>query len=177
MGLFFEMMSAINNPSQRGSVEQLSAVLNTVQQLGASQGLNSAMMQSTMSALGSHIRPVLQRQSQSGGSQQLNQLVNQFAGGNISAELVQPAVQSLLTPQLQQQLIQGVSQATGLTSSTLQALLPGLLSAAMALLSMGASKPGIPGSNSVLNTFLNSDRDTDLGDVLKFANRFLESVR
>jgi hypothetical protein len=178
MGLFFEMLSAINNPSQRGSVEQLGAVMNTIQQLGARQGINPSTMQMTMSALGSFIRPILQRQSQAGGGQQLNQLVNQFAGSNPSTGATS-ALQSWLTPQLQQQLIQGVAQTTGLANSTLQTLLPELVSAAMALLSMGASKPGVPGSNSVLNTFINSDRDrdTDLGDVLKFASRFLDSVR
>jgi len=44
---------------------------------------------------------------------------------------------------------------------------------------MGASTSGVGGSNSLLNTFLDSDRDgdTDLGDVFKFANRFLNPPR
>lgn len=175
MSVFFEMLSAINNPSQRGSVDQLRVVMNTVQQLGASQDVNLATMQTAMSALSSFIRPALQQQSQTIGFQELNHLVNQFAGASMNTG----ALQGLLTPQLQQQLLQGIAQKTGLPADTLQTLLPGLVSSAMALLSMGASKPGVPGSNSVLNAFLNSDRkqDTDLGDVLKFANRFLNLVQ
>lgn len=173
MGLFFEMLSAINDPTRQGSVDQLGSVMNTIQQLGASRGINAPTLQVAMSALSGFIAPALKQQSLTGDSQSLNNLVNQFASAGTGAA----ALQTFLTPQLQQQIIQGIAQKTGLSASTLQTLLPGLVTAAMGFLSMGASKPGVAGSNSVLNAFLDGDRDgtPDLGDVFKFAGRFLNA--
>jgi hypothetical protein len=78
------------------------------------------------------------------------------------------------SPQMQQQLAQVVAQKTGLNASVVQTMLPGLLTAALSFLKIGAGKPGTGASNSVLDAFLNSDRDgsVDLGDAFKFASRF-----
>jgi hypothetical protein len=82
-------------------------------------------------------------------------------------------MQSLLPPQLQQQLIQAVSQKTGLDARMLQGLLPSLIPAVMGLLNMGSSQPGTGGNNALLNAFLKGGSSADLGEVFKFANRFL----
>lgn len=175
MGLFFEVLSAINNPNQQGNADQLGSLMNTVQQLGAGRGINAPTLQTALSAVGNFIQPALKQQSAAVGERSLNQLVSQLADPSAGTG----AIQSLLSPQLQQQMIQSVSQTTGLSANTLQSLLPGLLSTAMGFLNMGATKPGIPGSNPILSAFLNSDRDgnTDLGNVFKFASRFLDSPR
>jgi hypothetical protein len=175
MGLFFELLSAINNPNQQGSADQLNTIMNTVQQLGAGRGINAPTLQTAMSAVGNFIQPALKQQSSAGGDRSLNQLVGQLADPSAGMG----AMQSLLSPQLQQQMVQSVSQTTGLSSNTLQTLLPGLLSTAMGFLNMGASKPGLSGSNPVLSAFLNGDRqdNTNLGNVFKFASRFLDSPR
>lgn len=174
MGLFFEVLSAINNPNQQGSAEQLGSLMNSVQQLGAGRGINAPTLQTALSAVGSFIQPAL-KQHATGDDRSLNQMVSQLADSTAGTG----ALQSVLTPQLQQQMIQMVSQRTGLSDNTLQSLLPGLLSTAVGFLNMGANKPGVPGSNPVLSAFLNSDResDTDLGTVFKFASRFLDSPR
>lgn len=175
MGLFFELLSAINSPNQQGSADQLSTLMNTVQQLGAGRGINAPTLQTALSAVGSFIQPALKQQSSTVGDRSLNQLVGQLSDPSAGTG----ALQSLLTPQIQQQMVQSVSQTTGLSSNTLQMLLPGLLSTAMGFLNMGATKPGASGSNPVLGAFLNGDRegDTDLGTVFKFASRFLDSPR
>lgn len=172
MGLFFEILKSINNPNQQGSVDQLSTVMNTVQQVGATRGINSSTLQTVMSALSGLIRPALQ---ESGGLPSTENLVTQLGSGNFGAA----TLPSFMTPQLQQQMVQVIAQKTGLSASTLQALLPGVITTAMGFLGMGASKPGVGGGNSVLNAFLDSDRDgdTDLGDVFKFAGRFLNLPR
>jgi len=61
----------------------------------------------------------------------------------------------------------------------IQSMMPQLLSAAMGLFQMGSPKPGTAamGGNPLLNVFLDGNRDgaTDLGDVMKFAGRFLNA--
>lgn len=174
MGLFFEVLSAINNPNQQGSVAQLENITTTIQKVAADRGIESSRLQSILSVMGGFIRPALQ-QNLAGGSLSPNLMGDRVAGAGATAS----AIQSLFPPQLQQQIIQEVAQKTGINASTLQGMLPSLLPAVMGILGMGASTSGAGGSNSLLNAFLDSDRDgdTDLGDVFKFANRFLNPPR
>lgn len=174
MGLFFDVLSSINNPNQQGSVEQLAGVMSAIQQLSASNGIQPAAMQGAVSALGTVLQPALKQQQMAGGG--LDGLLSQFTGG---ANPGMGALSSLLTPQLQQTLVQTIGQKTGIGGSTIQTMLPVLVPAVMGLLSMGKAKPGATGGNNLLNSFLDSDRSgsTDLGDVLKFAGRFLNAPR
>jgi uncharacterized protein YidB (DUF937 family) len=173
MGLFFDVLSSINNPNQQGSVAQLETLTNTVQQAASEQGIGASQLQGILSALGGALSPVLRQQGLANGG--LGGAIGQLAGAGASTA----AIQALIPPQLQQQLIQIVSQKTGVSASTLQVLLPTLLPAVISLLNMGASKSGIGGTNPLLTAFLdgNQDGNTDLGDVLKFATRFLNSPR
>lgn len=174
MGLFFEVLSAINNPNQNASVDQLSTITNTVQQLATSHGVEPSTMQSVLSGLGGALRPALQQQATGGG---LGNLVGQLTGGGGLSGA--GALSSLLTPELQQQIAQGVAQKTGMSSGVIQSLLPSLVPVVMQLLNMGSSSNagGLAGlaSNPLLRSFLDSDRDqdVDLGDVFKFSSRFL----
>jgi hypothetical protein len=170
MSLFFDVLSSINNPNQQGSIEQLSSVTNSIQQLANAQGMNSDQMSSVMSALGGALQPALKQQVGMMGSGQLDSMMGQLAGSGGLASL-----QKLVPPQMQQQLIQAVAQKSGLNAGMVQSMLPQLLPVVMGLMGMGASKPGKGGGNALLNAFLDSDRsgNTDLGDVMKFANRFL----
>ncbi len=87
-------------------------------------------------------------------------------------------LQSLFTPQLQRQAASVIAQRTGLSPTIVQAILPTLFSSVLGFLGMGASKPGTGGSNPVLKAFLEggADSSADLGDVFKFANRFLNAA-
>ncbi|WP_416675320.1 DUF937 domain-containing protein [Egbenema bharatensis] len=173
MSLFFDVLSSINNPNQQASVSQLDSITSSLQQLSASSGIQPNQMQSMMTVLGGALRPMLQKQQSTMGGNQLGGLIGQLAnggrGGNASL------MQSVFTPQLQQQLTQLISQKTGISSSLVQMALPTLIPAVLSLLNMGSPKPGVQGSNSILDTFLNSknDSDIDLGHVFQFANRFL----
>ncbi|MBF1999646.1 MAG: DUF937 domain-containing protein [Synechococcales cyanobacterium M58_A2018_015] len=174
MGLFFEVLSAINNPNQQASVDQLSSITNTVQQLAASRGIEPSTMQTVLSGLGSALRPAMQQQARGGGS--LENLMGQLTGASGGLG----ALSSFLPPQMQQQLVQGIAQKTGISAGTLEGMLPTLIPVVMNLLKMGNSTSGGGiGSNPLLRTFLDSDndQDVDLGDVFKFANRFLTPAR
>lgn len=188
MGVFFELLSAINNPEQKANVNQLSQVTNTIQQLTKSNGIDPAMAESIMSVVGGSLRSAMQQQGDSsgGGSSQLSNLIGQVAGGNNplggaigslgGSNPGVAAIQSMIPPQIQQQMIEGLVKKTGLSANVAQSILPALLPTVFNLLQMGARKSGTQGTNNpVLNAFLDSNNSggADLGDVLKFANRFL----
>lgn len=172
--MFFEMLTAINDPNKQGTVDQLSQITGTVQQLAKSQGVSNDQLNSMMAALGGALKPTLKDQSTQLGSNQLGNLLNQFTGGRNAAGL-----QSMIPPQIQRQLAEAIAQKTGMNATMVQAMLPQLLNAAMGMFKMGADKPGAstPGGNPLLNAFLDSNRDgnTDMADVMKFAGRFLNA--
>jgi hypothetical protein len=170
MGLFFDVLSAINNPNQQGNVGQLETLTHTLGQAATTRGLDSAQMPTILSALGSVVGPALTQQKALVGGGQIENLIAQ-AGSTGGAS----ALQSLFPSAMQSQMVESVAQKTGLNPSMLQPLLPMLLPTVLGLLNMGGSKPGHQGPNTLLNTFLDGDRDgdTDLGDVMKFAGRFL----
>ncbi len=171
MGLFFEVLQAINNPNQQASTGELSNVVNSVEELAHRQGIDPSTMQSVMSAIGEVLRPTLQQQRVASGAPDLGNLVGQLTSGGMG----ETALSSLLSPQM----IEAVSQKTGLNASTLQGMLPALLPSVLSLLRMGETQPGIPRGNPLLNSFLDGDRDgdVDLGDIYQFARRFLNSPR
>lgn len=178
MGMFFDVLSAINNPNQQASVSQLASINDAIQQVATSQGIDAGKTQSLMSALGGFLRPALKQQQSAIGGGQLESMLGRLGTGAGTAAGA-TALSSLLPPQMQQQMIQAIAQKTGLSPNMLQSAIPVLVPAVLGLLNMGANKPGTGGGNPLLKTFLDSDQDgdTDLGDVFKFANRFLSPAQ
>jgi Bacterial protein of unknown function (DUF937) len=202
MGLFFDVLSAVNNPNQQASVGQLGSLVNSVQQLSSQTGMDSATTQNVLSAVGQFIQPALQQQGAAMGGQQLSNMVGQIAsagalgglmggdqgGGNPLGGLMgqmaggggAAMLQGLLPASMQQEMAQVVAQKTGLDPSMIQSMLPSLIPVVMNFLNMGAAKPGAPGGgNPLLSAFLdgNQDGSTDLGDVMNFATRFMNPPR
>ncbi|NEQ52904.1 MAG: DUF937 domain-containing protein [Leptolyngbya sp. SIO3F4] len=168
--MFFEVLSAINDPNQQASVGQLEQVTKSVQQLASGNGINSNQMQSMMTILGAALQPILiQKQSQLGAGE----LVSMLGRSNDSSVLT-----SIISPQIQQQLIQTITQKTGIQSSIAQVILPKLLPVVIDLFNMGSPTSGSVGStNPLLSAFLDSNhaKNTDLGNVVEFAGRFLNT--
>lgn len=167
MSLVFDLLSSINNPNQQGSVAQLEGVMGALQKIAASQGMDANQMQSVVSALGSGLGPMLKQQQTLPGLDGLIGQIANAAGGT--------GLTNLIPPQMQQQLVQFVSQKTGLDAGMLQSMLPSLIPAVLGFLNMGASTPGNRGENPLLSAFLKGDQGggNDLGTVMKFASRFL----
>ncbi|HSM81319.1 MAG TPA: DUF937 domain-containing protein [Nodosilinea sp.] len=171
MSLFFDVLSSINNPNQQGSIDQLSSVMGSVQQLAGSQGMNNDQMGAILNALGGALQPALKQQAATMGSGQLEGMLGKLAGAGGAAALT-----SAIPPQMQQQLIQAIAQKSGMNAGLIQTMLPKLLPVALGLLGMGAAKPGVVGGgNPMLGAFLDSSAPgtTDLGTVVTFASRFL----
>lgn len=188
MGLFYDILSSINNPELQGDVSSLEAITKTVQDVTQKNGIDSATTQTMLSTIGNYLRSSLLEQRSTGGNQQLENILGQATGGNALGGLLgglgglaggtasTALIQSLIPASVQQQIVNTISQKTGLKAEMIQGLLPVLIPAVLGLLKMGTPKTsGLPGNNPLLNSFLDGDKDgdVDLGDVFKFASRFV----
>ncbi|NES07583.1 MAG: hypothetical protein F6K22_35250 [Okeania sp. SIO2F4] len=172
MGLFDQIVGAINNPNQEGSDSQLSNILGTVQQLSGNLGGDFGATQAAMSILGGHVRSALQQKREESGSTGTQEIINQFAGTTPNPL----AVTSLFSPSQIIDIVQSISEKTGFDVSQVQNLLPTLVPVILNLLKTG-NNPQNPeqASNNVLNSFLDADGDgdVDVADVMGMAGRFL----
>lgn len=172
MSLFFDLLSSINNPNQQASVSQLASVMSSVQSFANQNNIPPNQLENIMSVAGNLLRPVLKQQQATIGEGRLQNLLGQVAGSGASATVLQ----SIISPQIMQQMAGTIAQKTGVSSNIIQSAMPTIVSTAMSLLNMGSPKSGgWTGSNPLLSSFLDQDGDgdADLGDVIKFANRFL----
>ena len=183
MGLFDQILGAMDNPQQQASPNQLSSILGAVQQLSNNQGIDSGTAQTAMSVVGSYVRSALQQQQQTQGPGSAEAIVNQYAGTTPNSN----AVEALFGGSQQNQVIQAVSQRTGIPPQTIQMLLPILVPLVLNLLKTGAStsnttpaSPSATGSNnSVLSAFLDADGDgdVDMGDAMRLAGQYMNQPR
>lgn len=184
MGLFDQILGAIDSPNQQASPDQLSNILGTVQQLSNNQGIDSGTAQTAMSVVGGYVRSALQQQRQTQGADRAEAIVNQYAGTSPN----NAAVQALFGGSQLNQVTQAVSQRTGIPPQTIQMLLPILVPLVLNLLKTGASKSNTTTAsttstagtnNSVLNAFLDADGDgdVDIGDAMRLAGRYMNQPR
>lgn len=172
MSLFNQILNAIDSPTQEGNTSQISGILNTVQQLSASKQIDPSTLPSIMSIVGNFTRSALAEKRQTGGTEQVQQIVNQFGGTQANDGVVGALFSN---PQLQN-LLQEIENRTGVDRATVQSMLPTLVPLALNFLKTGnnTQNPGAQ-SNSVLNSFLDADGDgdVDLGDALQMAGKYL----
>ncbi len=171
MGLFDQILSAVGNPQQQASPDQLGGILGMAQQMGNSHGVDPGTTQMMMSTLGNYVRSSLQDKQASMGGDQVQSLVNQYGGLESNPE----AVQAVFSGDQQQQVTSDLSQKTGLNVGTIQAMLPVLVPIVLNLLQSGSNTQNAQAGNPVLNAFLDSNQDgnVDLGDLMGMAGQFL----
>lgn len=173
MSLFKQILSAIDNPELEANSNQLSNILGMVQQLSNSNS-NSANyndLQSAMSIVGNFTRSALQEKRMQGGTNQVQQIINQFAGTQASPL----AVQALFNNSQIQNMIASISQRTSLNQQTVNSLLPLLVPLVLNFLKTGNNPHNTQAANPVLNNFLDADGDgdVDIADAMNLASRYL----
>jgi hypothetical protein len=171
MGLFDQVVSALDNPNQEASSDQLGSILSVVGQLSGSQGIDAASTKTLLSVVGQHVRGSLNEKRQTGGQGLAESLVTQFSGTQANPD----AVANLFSQQEQTATVQDAANKTGIDPQTIQSLLPVLIPVVLKFLQQGNTKQAGTGGNSVLSAFLDSDGDgdTDIGDAISIAGRFL----
>ncbi|MBD1938134.1 DUF937 domain-containing protein [Microcoleus sp. FACHB-68] len=170
MGLFDQIINAIDNPNQQANPNQIDNIYGTVQQLGNNYGATPDATQMALSMVGNYVRSALQQQRNTAGPGQAQQIVNQYSGTTPNNQ----AVQALFPPQMQGHIIQEVAQRTGLNAQTIQMMLPVLIPIVLNFLKTGSNVQNPQqGQNPVLNNFLDADRDgdVDIADAIQLAGR------
>lgn len=174
MGLFFDILSSINHPEQRGDIEQLATVAAQAEQLAAQHHLDISTLQALVSCLGRAMQSTLQDlpQSDPHGMGPIAQM------GRLSQWLPipdQPASnQPVWTADRQGILIREVAQKTGVPIGLVESMLPALVSLILGLLDMGTIKSVAKVTNPLLSRF--RDDEGNLGDVLRLSDRFLQGA-
>jgi len=171
MGLFDQVVNAINDPEKQANATQLGQVFSTVQQLSQQNNVNSDTMQTAVSVLGGYLRSSLKNTRDHQGASVAQGLVEKGTQSNLAGEVLG----QLLSSGQQEEVVGAIAQRTGMNGTQIQALLPTLVPLVMQMLNSGASRQGAPaGDNPVLSAFLDADGDgdVDMGDMLGMASRF-----
>ncbi len=168
MGLFEQILGAIDNPEQEASTDKVGNILDTVQQLSGAYQTNPGAVTSAMSLVGNYVKGSLQQKREVEGEQQVTELINNFAGTQASNQIVKML---FTTPQMEQ-LLTEVENRTGINQQTIMAMLPTLVPLVLNVLKMG-NKMGLT-SNPILTRFLDADGDgdVDMADFMQMASRY-----
>lgn len=172
MGMFNQILQAIDNPNQQASFNGLSNILGTIQQTGSIYGADPGKSQMLLSMVGGYVRSALQEKRNNEGEDIVKNLVNQFSGTSANPQ----AVFALFNQTKLAEIVPEIATKSGINASTIQAMLPMMIPAVLSLLKTGANteNPQEAG-NPVLNEFLDADGDgdVDITDAMNLAKRFL----
>lgn len=172
MGLFDQILGAVSNPNQQGSLGQIGSIINAVNQLSDRTGADPSTIQSVLGIVGNYVRSSLQEKQATSGNEEAQALVNQYSGTSDNPQ----AVNSLFSPAMQQQVAEVASQRTGLDAGTIQQLLPLAVPVVLNFLQSGANAHNPQaGGNPILNSFLDADRDgdVDIADAIQLASQYI----
>ena len=172
MGLFDQVINALDNSNQEASSGQMATILSTVQQVSDTYGTDPSTVQSVLSIVGNYVRGALQQKRSTNGIEEAQAVVNQYSGAYPNPQ----AVHTLFSPNQEQQIAQDAAQRTGLNVGTIQEMLPIVIPLVLNLLQTGTRVQNPQGGmNPVLNTFLDADRDgdVDIADAMQMASRYL----
>ena len=170
MGIFDQVMGAIQDPNREASFGQLGQIVSKAQQVAQANNANSSATQQAASVVGGFVQSALKEKQQTQGIDAVLDLVKQ---GTTDGAGVLP---KLFNPDQQTQIASAVAQKTGLDASQVMVMLPMVIPIVMKFLNQGSAKTGTQAQgNPLVNAFLDSDGDgdVDMGDMLKMAGRFM----
>ncbi|NEP54288.1 MAG: DUF937 domain-containing protein [Moorea sp. SIO3C2] len=170
MGLFDQVMGAIQDPNREASIRQLGQIVSMAQQAAQDNNVNSSATQQAASVVGGFIQSALREKQQTQGLDAVLDIVQKGSTDGAGA------LSMLFSPEQQATVAQTVSQKTGLDTDQVQSMLPMVIPIVMKFLNQGAAKAGSQAEgNPLVSAFLDSDGDgdVDMGDVFKMAGRFM----
>ena len=120
MGFLNSIMSAVEDPNTMGSMGQVAGILGAVNGVANQNGVDKNTMQSVVGVVGKYVQGGLQEKRAQGGSQQVQDLVSQFAGTQPSEQ----ALNAILSAPQINGLVGELEKMTGLDAGTERGLLP-----------------------------------------------------
>lgn len=170
MGIFDQVMGAIQDPNREASIGQLGQIVSMAQQVAQANNANSSTTQQAASVVGSFVQSALREKQQTQGMDTVLDLVRQGTtdGAGVLPKLFSPTQQSAIAAT--------VAEKTGLDANQVMAMLPMVIPIVMKFLNQGSAKAGTQAEgNPLVATFLDGDGDgdVDMGDILKMAGRFM----
>lgn len=170
MSIFEKISSALNDPNLQANVGQIGGIISTLQESGGREGLNTNTSQVLLSLVGKQVQSSLKSKYDREGTGTVQTLIEQFGGTQSSLD----AVQTLLSPQQQDEVVSEASQKTGANPSQIQALLPIFVPLVLNLLKSGnSSQDPQAGDNPVLMDFLSGDGGINVSNAISLASQFL----
>lgn len=168
MGLFDQILNAVNDPNLQANAGQLAGIFTNLQQVQNTQGTDSSTMQSALSSVGSLVRSSLQQKRAEGGNQLVESIINQFAGTSPN-----PSAVNALFGSHWDSVADVVSQKTGIDRNTITQMLPMLVPLVLNFLQSGNNPQNPQAGNPVVNSFLDADGDgdVDIADAMQMASR------
>lgn len=169
MGLFDQILNAVNDPNLQANAGQLAGIFTNLQQVQNTQGTDSSTMQSALSSVGSLVRSSLQQKRAEGGNQLVESIINQFAGTSPN-----PSAVNALFGSHWDSVADVVSQKTGIDRNTITQMLPMLVPLVLNFLQSGNNPQNPQAGNPVVNSFLDADGDgdVDIADAMQMASRY-----
>lgn len=169
MGLFDQILNAVNDPNLQANAGQLAGIFTNLQQVQNTQGTDSSTMQSALSSVGSLVRSSLQQKRAEGGNQLVESIINQFAGTSPN-----PSAVNALFGSHWDSVADVVSQKTGIDRNTITQMLPMLVPLVLNFLQSGNNPQNPQAGNPVVNSFLDADGDgdVDIADAMQMAGRY-----
>ncbi len=170
MGIFDQVMGAIQDPNREASIGQLGQIVSMAQQAAQASNANSSTTQQAASVVGGFVQSALREKQQTQGMDAVLDLVKQ---GTTDGAGVLP---KLFTPDQQSAVADAVAEKTGLDANQVMLMLPMVIPIVMKFLNQGSAKAGTQAQgNPLVTAFLDGDGDgdVDMGDVLKLAGRFM----
>ncbi len=170
MGLFDQIINAIDSSDRQGEASQIDRNLSTMQQLSNGFGADPNATQSALSIVGNYVRGALQQKRSHNGADEAQNIVNRYSGTESNPQ----AVDSLFSHSQVEQIVAEVARKTGLNMGIVQQMLPLLIPIVLNMLRSGTSTQNPQsGTNPVLNAFLDADRDgdVDIADAMQLASR------
>ena len=170
MGLFNQVMSAIQDPNRQASLGQMGQIMSMAQQVARANNADAGTTQQAASIIGGFVRSALQEKRTTDGEAAAEALVQQGAQDGAAV------IPQLFNLTQQQQMSQAFAQRTGLDAGQVQSMLPVLIPLVMKFLNQGSTKADVQGGgNPLMTAFLDGDGDgdVDMGDMLSMAGRFM----
>ena len=172
MGLFDQVVQAINDPDKQANAGQLGQVVSAVQQMSQQNNADAGAMQTAVSVLGGYMRSSLKDKRANEGEAAVQNLLQKGSQSGMAGAVLS----QLLSSGQQNQAVAAIAEKTGMDPKQIQGMLPMLVPVVMQFLNSGSSKSSgnQASGNPVLNAFLDADGDgdVDMGDMLGMASRF-----